>query len=393
MSFKNNNQKRVKILNTKSSLVNKNDGNEIHKNESKKNEDQPKNSIISKINKNNSLQEDKMEIDDMGDNDFINFKNKLEQTINSKKALDKDIPILLKEKFNHIKKIQKKANEPNSISNKIYIDKDIKYLNIKAKELEKLQNSFNHNKISSQRNNDLSEDKIEISRKHKYMGNKERQNTGKLIGIQENSLEITGFTSKNHELLNIEIDQIDKQLTLNNQIENNNSYEDLFIRAIICTINNICLLINERAKLKYGLDLSYIDKIDEIDINNCEEYLKSTLKDIYLGKFLKINHEEKEKIKIWIFSLLYAEKKDKNAKLKLLNILFSKKIKEILLLYINDDPYIQVKSKNNPKFNLKRFNTYCDDFKNYDINKNIKIKEYIHSLLDKIPIEEDNEEI
>ena len=395
MLYNKNNQKLSKIPETMF-LTKNNDATENQKDEeAKKNERQSKNTNFPKINKNNSLQEDKMEIDDKGDDDDnINFKKKLEQTINSKNVSDKDIQKLLKLIYSQIKEILKKSNESNSTSSKSYFEKEINNLTIKAKELEKLKKSFNYGNISSKRSIDSSDDIIKINHKNNYMGNKERQNSGKLIGQQDNMLETTCSISKNHVLINTENNQITKQLEIINQIENNNNFENIFIRVINCSIDNICILINERAYSKYKLDLSYIyiKKIEEINITNYEEFLESTINDIYLGKFLKINHTEKEKIKIWIFSLLNTEKK--NEKERLLNILFSRKVKEILLLYINDDPYIQVKNKNNPNFNIKRFNTFRDDFNEYNMNEKLKIKEYIYSLLllDNITINIKNEE-
>ena len=388
MSYKKNNQKRTKISGTIFQSTN-NDDIEIPKVEAlKKNEHKFKNTIFSKIN--NSLQEIKMEIDDMRDVDFLSFKNKLEHAINSNKILSKEIPLLLREILGHIIEIQNKANDPNTISNKAKFENQVTYLYNKAKELENLQKLFNHNNISSQRSFDSSGDIIEINHKYNYMGNKERQNTGKALCRQENLLETIGSTSKNHTLINIENSQIAKQLKINNQIKYNNNYDDLFIKAINCSIYNICKFINERAKSIYDLDLSYIylKKLYEITINNYKEFIESTIKDIYLGKFLKINHEERGKINTWIYALLYAEKKDKNEKVKILNILFSKRVKEILLLYINDDPYIQVKNENNSRFNLKGFNTSRYDFNEYSI----EIKEYFLSLLDNIIININNKE-
>ena len=68
--------------------------------------------------------------------------------------------MLLREILSHIIEIQNKANGPNSISIKTKFENQITYLFNKAKELEKLQQSFNHSNISSQRSIDLSSDII-----------------------------------------------------------------------------------------------------------------------------------------------------------------------------------------------------------------------------------------
>ena len=324
-----------------------------------------------------------------GDEHIINFKKKL-QSKNFNTLSDKEIILLLEEIFKQIKNIEEKANDPNSIYNKSYFDKEINYLEIKAKELERIQNSFNHSNIPSQRIFDSSDDKIDIAQINKFVGNKERLISPKYINHQENISETTSFTSKNHILINTEIIQKTKQLGLISQNEYKDFSEDLSIKAIEYSIDRITFFINERAKAKYRLDLNYIyiyiSKKYELDKYNYKEFLLSSILDIYLGKFLKINHEEKQKIKKWIYSLLYAEKKNKNEKIKLLNILFNKKIKEILLLYIDDNPYILINNKCkenlNFKLNLKSFKTFKDDFNEYNANVKKQIKDYIHFLLD-----------
>ena len=241
---------------------------------------------------------------------------------------------------------------------------------------------------SLQRNNDYSDDLI--NQKHKYMGNKVRQNTGKIKRQQISLSETTCFTRKDHVLINEENSQITKQLELNNQFGNNINYNYLFLRAINYSIDNICEFINIKVDSIYALDFSYIylKKIIEININNYEEFLESTIKDIYLGKFLKLNHGETDKIKAWINILLNAEIKKEKGKFKLFNTLFSKKIKDILLLYINDEAYIQ---QNNTKFYLRGFNTLIDDFNEYSTEQRQQIKEYIYALLGNITIHINNE--
>ena len=65
-------------------------------------------------------------------------------------------------------------------------------------------------------------------------------------------------------------------------------------------------------------------------------------------------------------------------KKKLLNILFQKEIRVIVLLYLDDYPYVSIKNKYNKKLNselnLKRFKTFKDDFKDdfKDYNKDEK---------------------
>ena len=240
---------------------------------------------------------------------------------------------------------------------------------------------------SLEKNIESSDDVIKIKEKHNYMGNKERQNTRKFKGQQISQLETTDFASINHVLINMENGQITKKLELNNQIENNN-YNDLFIKAINYSIDNICKFINKEAHSLCDLNFNYIylKKIYEIDINNYEEFLESTIGDIYLGKFLKINHEERDKIKKWVLALLYEERKRQGEKFKLFNSLFSKKIEQIFLLYINDDPYIH---ENNTHYILKGFNTLIYDFP----KERKQIKQFVYSLFyNNIVIEINNEE-
>ena len=217
----------------------------------------------------------------------------------------------------------------------------------------------------------------------------------RFIGQQDNILETTGFISKNNVLINTENIKEKIPLELNSQEEYEKYYEDLFIKIIKCSIDSITMFINERTKKNYGLDLNYIYKTRrryELDKYNYKEFLNSKIKDIYLGKFLLINHEEKFEAEKWIYSLLFMENKNKNEKKKLLNILFQKEIRVIVLLYLDDYPNVSIKNKYNKKLNselnLKRFKTFKDDFKDdfkdYNKDEQKKIKKNIRSLL--IPV-------
>ena len=343
-------------------------------------DEQSKNSNCLKIivpTKNKSLNEDKMVIDDDGGKDDTNLKNTAEQSLKPDTISDKENDILLKDKSIHINKLKKDSNSPLN-ENEI-----INFLN----EVEELKNK----KISfAKKNLNSLGDKIDLSQKFKLMGNKERKKTGKLIIQLENSIEATGFTSKNPGPGSINIEEEEK-----NEIKNQKYQKELIKKLIICSIKNIKVFINERAKLLYNIDLNYnyITQLYEIDINNLEKYLELTIMEIYLGKYCILNDEkDKGNVKFLIGLLLRKENENKNHKFKLLNKLFNKKIKELLLLYIDDDPYLLIKKKNkeNTKFNLKRFNTFKDDFKEDNLNEKIEMEEYIHSS-DK-NIDEQNEE-
>ena len=340
-------------------------------------------SQIIKLSGNNSLEEDRNLINVGGDEDIINFKKEL-QSKNFNMLSEKEINILIEEIYKQINSIQKKANDSNSIYTKPYFDKEINYLLNNVKKLERLQKSFYPNNMPTQGTFDFSGDKLDITQINNFVGNKEKKNSWKYIGQKEDLLKNTNFTSKNHASLNAEVSLITKKSEYNSHIEYRKYYQDLFIKVIKCSIDSVSILINVRAKSEYGHELNYIyiKKIYELDIYNYKEFLESTIMDIYLGKFLIINHEEKDKIKKWIYSLLYAEKLNELEKIKLLNELFSKTIKEILLLYINDDPYIQIENKNVVKFYLKRFKTFRDDFNEYTLDEKKLIKDYILSLLD-----------
>ena len=311
-------------------------------------DEQSKNSNCLKIivpTKNKSLNEDKMVIDDDGGKDDTNLKNTAEQSLKPDTISDKENDILLKDKSIHINKLKKDSNSPLN-ENEI-----INFLN----EVEELKNK----KISfAKKNLNSLGDKIDLSQKFKLMGNKERKKTGKLIIQLENSIEATGFTSKNPGPGSINIEEEEK-----NEIKNQKYQKELIKKLIICSIKNIKVFINERAKLLYNIDLNYnyIQQLFEIDINNLEKYLELTIMEIYLGKYCILNDEkDKGNVKFLIGLLLRKENENKNHKFKLLNKLFNKKIKELLLLYIDDDPYLLIKKKNkeNAKFNLKRFNTF-----------------------------------
>ena len=343
-------------------------------------DEQSKNSNCLQIivpTKNKSLNEDKMIIDDDGGKDDTNLKNTVEQSIKSDTISDKENDILLTDKSIHINKLKKDSNSPIN-------EKEIINLLNKVEELKNKKISFAKINLNSLG------DKIDLNQKFKLMGNKERKKTGKLIIQLENSIEATGFTSKNPGPGSINIEEEEK-----NEIKNQKYQKELIKKLIICSIKNIKMFINERAKLLYNIDLNYnyITQLYEIDINNLEKYLELTIMEIYLGKYCILNDEkDKGNVKFLIGLLLRKENENKNHKFKLLNKLFNKKIKELLLLYIDDDPYLLIKKKNkeNAKFNLKRFNTFKDDFKEDNLNEKIEMEEYIHSS-DK-NIDEQNEE-
>ena len=87
-------------------------------------------------------------IDVGGDEDIISFKKNI-QCKNFNRLSDKEITLLLEDIFKQISVIRMKANDPNSLYTKSYFEQEIKYLLIKAKELERLQKSFNHNNVFS----------------------------------------------------------------------------------------------------------------------------------------------------------------------------------------------------------------------------------------------------
>ena len=283
----------------------------------------------------------------------------------------------------------------NSKCNKSCLDKKINDLPNKDKELERLQKVVNQNNNGLQREFDSSDDKLDPTKINNLVGNKGKKESLRFIGQQDNILETTGFISKNNVLINTENIKEKIPLELNSQEEYEKYYEDLFIKIIKCSIDSITMLINERTKKNYGLDLNYIYKTRrryELDKYNYKEFLNSKIKDIYLGKFLLINHEEKFEAEKWIYSLLFMENKNKNEKKKLLNILFQKEIRVIVLLYLDDYPYVSIKNKYNKnlnsELNLKRFKTFKDDFKDdfkdYNKDEQKKIKKNIRSLL--IPV-------
>lgn len=350
-------------------------------------EEQSKNSTsfrILKPPKNNSLEED-----EEGDKDIINFKNKLE-SINFNRLLDNEKILLVEDINKQIKIIHKKKNDSNSIYTKSYFDKEIEYLCNKVKELEKISKPFKTSNTSSKIEVDLSSDKLDINKINNIEGNKGRKKVLGSKGQQENLFEATCFTSKNNELKNDDIKEKakDLELTIQNEYKNEykNYYEDLFIKILRCSLKNITMLINKRANEKYqiNLDYIYIPSKNEIDKYNYKEFLESTIKDIYLGKFLIISHEEKYKIKHYIDSLLKFEEINVKEEVKLLNILFDKNLKEILLLYLSDTPHRLILKKYDKKIraelNLKSFKTFKNDFSEYK-NEKKQIIEYIYSLL------------
>ena len=338
-------------------------------------DEESKNSNSSLIpTKNKPLNKDKMNkmiLDDKGGNDNIkNLKKRIEQSLKSDSISNKEIEPP-KDRFIQINTLKKNSNSP-------FNEKEIKNF-IKDIELK-------NKKISSGKINlDSSGDIIDFGEKYNLMGNKERKKTGKLINQQANSTKTTGFTSKNPGSINSEKNQEVKQLELNNEIKSQKYQNELLEKTIICCIKNIKMYINERAKLLYNIHLhyNYIQQLYEIDINNLEKYLELTIMDIYYGKYCMLNDEkDKKNVEYLIAFLLRLEKKNKINKFKLLNELFNLKLNEILLLYINDYPYLLIKKKNkkNATFYLKGFNTFKDDFQEINVKEKEEMENYIRSL-------------
>jgi hypothetical protein len=110
-----------------------------------------------------------------------------------------------------------------------------------------------------------------------------------------------------------------------------------------------------------------------INVENYKEILEKEVIDIYLDKFFNLNIKRKQ-----INSLLKAEKDNKKEKIKLLNLLFKKKIKEINTMYLSNYPYIKY---GNAELYIKGFRKFKED---YDKNIEVEIKR-INILLENNP--------
>ena len=117
----------------------------------------------------------------------------------------------------------------------------------------------------------------------------------------------------------------------------------------------------------------------DIDLKNLSEKI---IKDIYLDFKLKYSSKDyNKKLKKNIEKILQEE--NQNEGIKLLNIIFNKKLKDFLIIYLNDYRYINDYEHNiEGEFLLKQFKTYKDEFDDIKPNKKERNKENVLNMLD-----------
>ena len=330
------------------------------------NEESKKSNNSQTINciQNKTEDEDKVEKKDNGVIYDNTFDKKLDQSLEYNNLSTEKIKLSTKNIFIRINNIKRNCIE-NGMNNPFFWRKKIEENLIKYK---RLKEKLGSNELKAI--NDSISNKINLQKGNKNLEDKKIEKSGKLVDQQKYSIEATIFTSEEY-------------------------YNEIFIKTICCSLKNICMFINERIILKYKINFNfdYMKTTYEIDIFNYEEYLEHTILDFYLGEYLKINKEEKEKIKYWIYSLINSKDVKEKDKIKLLDKLLHKKLREIYLLYIDNYPFLK---ENVTEFYLNGFKTFNYDFKEIDEKFKIILNKYFHSIIDNnksnIDIEKINEQ-
>ena len=138
---------------------------------------------------------------------------------------------------------------------------------------------------------------------------------------------------------------------------------------------------NKKYKIKlYKPTITHqIGEKKDIDLKSLSE---KSIKDIYLD--FKPKHSSKDynkKLEKIIEKIL--QKENQNEGIKLLNIIFNKKLKDFLIIYLNDYRYINdYEHYIEGEFLLKQFKTYKDDFDDIKPNKKERNKENVLNMLD-----------
>ena len=266
------------------------------------------------------------------------------------------------------------TNQPTSIRDKESKNKES--LPKPVKEVP-FQNNQNSNKEEQQFNiiNEMSSIKNE---NHEITNNKRKANyTNINSNTQINQLRIGVSDEINKKTTDCTKKTL-KQISIKEKKEKivSNVNVEYLIETIIYSIIIISKFINDRAQSRYKVKLKYFNycllkKI--INVENYKEILEKEVIDIYLDKFFKLNIKYKQ-----INSLLKEEKYNKKEKIKLLNLLFKKKIKEINTMYLSNYPYIKY---GNAELYIKGFRKFKED---YDKNNEVEIKR-INILLENNP--------
>ena len=254
------------------------------------------------------------------------------------------------------------TNQPTSIR-----DKESKKKESLPKPVKEVpfQNNQNSNKEEQQFNiiNEMSNIKYE---NHEITNNKRKVNyTNINSNTQINQLRIGGSDEIAKKTTDCTKKTL-KQITIKEKKEKIVSNVEYLIESIIYSIIIISKFINDRAQSRYKVKLKYLNYCllkNIINVENCKEILEKEVIDIYLDKFFNLNIKRKQ-----INSLLKAEKDNKKEKIKLLNLLFKKKIKEINTMYQSNYPYIKY---GNAELYIKGFRKFKED---YDKNNEVEIK-------------------
>ena len=152
-----------------------------------------------------------------------------------------------------------------------------------------------------------------------------------------------------------------------------NNFPDLRIKIYSDCLKNLHVAMNDLSLKNYGIIL-YSTTLSPLLNKNNKEFLKEfpeyTVKQIFLfSKQINVGENYSENIRENIENILQKEEENKIEKIKLLQILFKKKFKEILLMYLNDYPFVNhFDGYSEAAFFLKNFKTVKYSFPDVKVN-------------------------
>ena len=287
------------------------------------------------------------------------------------------------------------VKNPKNISKRIEKKKKEKEEKNDVKKLEKKDS-----KESKDTGNDSFDDSMNKNIFSNIGINNQIRNKKNINNLKEYEIKNTYYTSKitkNDEFTNDIIIPIPKFL-FDCSLDILYKKDIIYVNKTLLSycLSNFIFSMEYRAKSEFGLKLKFIcfKNIKRINFDSFEEILKGNIEDLFI-KYSNLNSEEKKSFRQEKESLLKIENENKIHKIKLLSILFSKKIEEIFKMYLNDYKYI---SNGKIEFFFKLFKTFEDDFYKYNSKQKQNIKKCVNLLLGyelanlKITSEEDNNE-
>ena len=160
--------------------------------------------------------------------------------------------------------------------------------------------------------------------------------------LNQNKNENKFLTKKRSSSKNdIPIEQVkpNKSRFKENIIKGDKDIKQVILKCLECFIGFINIICNSKYNIQFQFSSINFEEMIPKDDESFQNFLDKKVEDIYLG-VLRINPEENLINKKELDSVIEMEQNNPNIKYKLLNDLFSMKIKEIILIYVDSNPKI-----------------------------------------------------